>query len=100
MVIRTIAQWQALFKQHDESGVTAAQFCRDNDLCPKYFAKRKKDLAWPAGKAVKPRLVKLKKPKQNTSQQMATLQWGEVKLHINDSVSPQWLAGVIKALAS
>ena len=42
MVIRTTEQWQALFMQHDESGVTAAKLCRKNVLCPKYFAKRKK----------------------------------------------------------
>lgn len=46
MVKRSTQQWQALFKQHDDSGTRAAQFCRDNDLCPKYFAKRKKDLGW------------------------------------------------------
>ena len=99
MVIRTKEQWQNLFKQHHESGVTAAQFCRENDLCPKYFAKRKKDLEWSTSKTARPRLVKLKKPKQNSSQQALTLQCGEVKLTISDTVSPQWLAQVIKALA-
>ncbi|MBT0587740.1 hypothetical protein [Alteromonas oceanisediminis] len=44
---RSTQQWQALFKQHDDSGIIAAQFCRENDLFLKYFAKRKKDLDWP-----------------------------------------------------
>ena len=44
MVKRSIKQWRELFKQHDESGLTAAQFCRNNGLCPRYFSKRKKDL--------------------------------------------------------
>ena len=99
MVIRTTEQWQMLFKQHDKSGITAAQFCRENHLCPKYFAKRKKDLNWPTDKMLKSKLVKLRKPKQNVPLQIVTLQYGELKLHINDSVSPQWLAQVIKALA-
>ncbi len=99
MVIRTTEQWQMLFKQHDESDLTAAQFCRENDLCPKYFAKRKKDLNGSIDKSIKPRLVKLRKPKQNKHLHALTLQCGKVKLHINDSVSPQWLAQVIKVLA-
>ena len=99
MVIRTTEQWQTLFKQQKDSGISAAQFCRENNLCPKYFAKRKKDLNWPTDKSVKPKLVKLRKPKQNVGLQAVTLQCGELKLHINDSVSPLWLAQVIKALA-
>lgn len=48
MMIRSIEQWQALFKQHDESGLKASEFCRANKLCPRYFSKRKRDLAWSA----------------------------------------------------
>jgi len=37
-------QWLALFAQHDISGVSAAEFCKQNDLCPKYFSLRRKQL--------------------------------------------------------
>ena len=50
MVKRSIEQWQALFRQHNESGKLASEFCRDKGLCPKYFSKRKKDLGWQADK--------------------------------------------------
>ncbi len=47
---RTKEQWQELFAQHDTSGVSAAEFCQRNDLCPKYFSLRRKQLAKAAGK--------------------------------------------------
>jgi hypothetical protein len=99
MVKRSIKQWRELFKQHDESGLTAAQFCRNNGLCPRYFSKRKKDLAWPATVKVKSKLVKLIPPKPNTALPTLTLQLGNVKLNVNGELSPQWLAQVMKAVA-
>ncbi len=42
---RTKEQWQELFAQHDTSDVLAAEFCQQNDLCPKYFSVRRKQLA-------------------------------------------------------
>ncbi len=42
---RTEEQWQELFAQHDTSGVSAAEFCKQHNLCPKYFSLRRKQLA-------------------------------------------------------
>jgi hypothetical protein len=42
---RTHDQWQELFALHDTSGVSAAEFCKQNNLCPKYFSLRRKQLA-------------------------------------------------------
>jgi hypothetical protein len=47
---RSIEQWRELFAQQDTSGVSAAEFCKQNDLCPKYFSLRRKQLAKTAGK--------------------------------------------------
>lgn len=41
----TEEQWQELFARHDTSGVSAAEYCQQNDLCPKYFSVRRKQLA-------------------------------------------------------
>jgi hypothetical protein len=98
MVKRSTEQWLDLFKQHNESGLTAAQFCRDKELCPRYFSKRKRDLGWKAIPSFKPKLVKLTKPKPSRYLQPVTLQFGEAKLNIDGGVSPQWLAQVMKAL--
>lgn len=42
-------QWQELFAQQEASGVSAAEFCKQHDLCPKYFSLRRKQLAKVAG---------------------------------------------------
>lgn len=68
MITRSVEQWEALFKQHDESGLNLSHFCRENNLCPKYFSKHKKDLSWFSGKLTRndrqttsPKWVKLKR---------------------------------------
>ena len=45
MIKRSKQEWQALFSEHKSSGLTAAAFCRERSLCPKYFALRKRQLA-------------------------------------------------------
>lgn len=44
MIKRSEAQWRELFRQHKQSGLSAAAFCREHSLCPKYFSLRKKQL--------------------------------------------------------
>ena len=44
MTRRTKAQWQALIEQQQSSGLMAAEFCRQQNLNPKYFSLRKKQL--------------------------------------------------------
>ena len=53
MIKRSEAQWQALFQQHKASGLSAAECCRQQSLCPKHFSLRKKQLA------VKPAFVQV-----------------------------------------
>lgn len=99
MVKRSIEQWRALFKQQKESGVRASQFCRDNGLCPKYFSKRKKDLGWQPNTPVKPSMLKLLKPRIDTTHTII-LNVGDTQLSLSLSphTSPDWLARLIRAL--
>ena len=41
---RSKAVWLALFQQHIDSGLNAAEFCQLHSLDAKYFSKRKKEL--------------------------------------------------------
>jgi len=41
---RSNEQWRELFVQHDASGISAAVFCQQHNLCPKYFSLRRKQL--------------------------------------------------------
>lgn len=106
MVVRNIEQWQALFKQHDESGLKASEFCRANKLCPRYFSKRKRDLGWkitdvPAAPKT-PRLVKVKKEKSDNPSHDGhiTLQVQGVSIDIPVSQSSTWVANLVKALSA
>ena len=47
---RSNEQWQELFAQQEASTVSAAEFCQQNYLCPKYFSLRRKQLAKTAEK--------------------------------------------------
>jgi hypothetical protein len=102
MIIRSEHEWLDLFKQHEASGLSAAQFCRDENLCTRYFSKRKRQLAWPAKKQVrsvkkKPTAdfikVSMSKPSTNF-----TLECGDLKLCWNQLPPTDWLIGFIKAL--
>ena len=99
---RTIAQWQTLFSNHHTSGLTAAAFCRQHKLCPKYFSLRKKQRQWtppktvsttPTSSAFVPAKVTVIPP------QTIELTWQSVQLSLFVNVAPQWLAQLIKALA-
>ena len=41
---RTKSDWQALFTEHDQSGLTAVAFCQERNLNPKYFSLRRSQL--------------------------------------------------------
>lgn len=42
MAKRSVDDWSALFEAQVRGGLTAAQFCREQGLCPKYFSLRKR----------------------------------------------------------
>jgi len=56
MIKRSEFQWRELFQQQEQSGLSAAAFCREHSLNPKYFSLRKKQLSdQPAFVQVKPK---------------------------------------------
>ena len=44
MTKRTPEQWRDLFAAHQTSGLSQAQFCKQHQLCPKYFSLRRRQL--------------------------------------------------------
>lgn len=102
MVIRSKAQWLELFKKHEASGLNAAQFCRDENLCQRYFSKRKIQLGWSKNKATKK--VK-KKPAADfiqvsvaKTEVSCSLECGHLKLKFNQLPQANWLCELIKQL--
>lgn len=107
MVKRSVEQWQELFRQHDESGLSASQFCRENELCHRYFSKRKKDLGWLADKKYlqttpsKLRsFVKVKPTNQAVTQPSDSIkvQVHNVCITVPAAQSSIWVADLVKAL--
>lgn len=44
MIRRSKEQWLSLFQQQTDSGLSAAEFCKQHALCDKHFSLRKKQL--------------------------------------------------------
>jgi hypothetical protein len=101
---RNEEQWRALFAQQDASGVSAAVFCKQNELCPKYFSLRRKQLAKMAGKEetgfvrvkVKPNI-----PHEASGVKAAslTIRHHVGQLEFGTLPPPQWLAQLLRELA-
>jgi len=45
MTRRSKAEWLELIEEHQNSGLSAAEFCRLNQLNPKYFSLRRRQLS-------------------------------------------------------
>ena len=100
MVKRTEADWRALFEAHDASGLSAATFCKENKLCPKYFSLRRRQLLGEKPKVVSPAFVKIERSKSVASRGVGDirLKAGAVELQLIDA-SPEFIAAVVKQLA-
>lgn len=105
MIRRSHEEWEALFAKQASSGLSAAQFCTQQNLCPRYFSLRKKQLQWTAPKTfpvVQPRFVRVQKIRTPTLASMEKTHVilrhsrSEIEMH---SVSPDWLAQLLMALA-
>ena len=103
MMIRSKAQWLELFKKHEASGLSAAQFCRDEKLCAKHFSKRKQQLGWPSQQLsqspVKHKstsdFIKVDIPKTKSH---LSLELNGLKLSFDELPPTTWLADFLKAL--
>ena len=111
MTRRTRTQWQALFNEYDQSGLTAAAFCREKKLCPKYFSLRRRQLNTKAVEiqeaAASPKSFvramvsagEQRSPVLIGSADEIVLCQGDWHLSLPTSISPQWLASLINSLA-
>lgn len=97
---RTKEKWLSLFQQHQDSTLSASQFCKQNNLCPKYFSLRKKQLAWTA--EIKPTgFINATIPRQRVKSAVSPviqLTHNNIQLTLPTSINEQWLANLIKTL--
>lgn len=96
---RSPTQWRELFQAQQASGLSAAVFCREHQVCPKYFSLRRRQLlgdAVPATAVSAFVPVAVQRPVEAMTLEVrlsATL-----ALRVPTSVSPQWLAALLHAL--
>lgn len=102
MTKRTRSQWLSLFAKHHASSLTAAAFCRQYKLCPKYFCLRKKQLQWVPPKTLSAQTLPAFLPAKVTMAQAQSIEltWQSAQLSLPGSVPPQWVAQLMKALVS
>lgn len=95
---RTPAEWQQLIEQQQASGLTAAEFCRQQNINTKYFYLRRQRLSKINNDAA---FVIAKPAKEIADKQAVNMQLniGACGLTFNTPPQPQWLAELIKALA-
>lgn len=94
---RTKSDWQALFTEHKQSGLTAVAFCQERNLNPKYFCLRRKQLQTKMETKTSSAFVPVTMPISNTTS-MIELQQGSARLKIPMSVSPDWLVDLIQKI--
>jgi hypothetical protein len=87
---RSIEDWQVLITEQEKSGLTVPVFCRERGLNTKYFYLRRKRLS--THSAFVP--VQLKA----ASTQGIRIDWNDLSLQLPISLSPQWVADLIKHL--
>lgn len=101
---RSNEQWRELFSQHNTSGLSAAAFCQQHDLCPKYFSLRRKQLMKNNGE-VETGFVRVQ-VKQETKRKACGVTAASLIIHSNAGQlvfgtlpAPQWLAQLLRDLA-
>ena len=104
MIKRTSEQWYELFAQQMASGLSAQQFCKQNDLCPKHFSVRKKQLGFVTPKAsgdfirVVKKKTSLPPPVSRDKDIQCIFRRGDCTLHFDAIPSTEWLAQLLRAL--
>jgi hypothetical protein len=99
---RSKEEWQELILHQAESGLSAQQFCRDNDVCPKYFSIRKKQLGLRQSAFVPVLQSKRANPEipaTTLKSSSLVLRHGECCLHFEVTPDSAWLAQLVRELA-
>ncbi|MCC5879905.1 IS66 family insertion sequence element accessory protein TnpA [Aliidiomarina sanyensis] len=95
---RTREQWRELIAEFEQSDLSQKQFCEPQGINPAYFSQRRLELQREAedndtGFA-------LAVPQSVNSQQTVQLRIDETELVLPLSVSPRWVAQLVKELSA
>lgn len=101
MIKRTREQWLELFKEFEQSKLLASEFCKERNICQRYFSKRKLQLGF--GVTQKPVAKKLVKVERivpaDTAAKPRKLHYGDTTtITLPSAQSPEWVASLLNAL--
>ena len=100
MTRRTKDDWRKLIEQQSQSDLSVADFCKQHQLGQTYFYKRKSDLRKRSAKTHPSKFIRAQPSKSNTIHRTSIkLQYQQTELSLPLSLSPTWLAELVKALA-
>ena len=93
---KTKTQWLALFAEQENSGFSAAEFCRKHNLCEPYFYLKRKKLRSSSDKLS---TFVAARPERKLLSGNAALRFGSCQLDVPTGADPQWLAQLMKFLS-
>ena len=93
---RTLADWQTINDEYEASRLSVTEFCRDHDFSPKYFYAVRSKLKQ---KQQPKSFVKIEREQLPVKHDVITLTFAGGYLSVPSSVSPRWVAELIRALA-
>lgn len=98
---RSKEDWQELILRQAESDLSAQQFCRNHDVCPKYFSIRKKQLGSRQSAFVPVLQSKRTNPEipAPTLKSAFILRHGGCCLYFEAMPDSTWLAQLVRELA-
>jgi len=91
------AQWLELIAQQKQSGLKASEFCRQQELNPQYFSKRKRQLgshSEPASQLSS--FIKVQashKTSAPTKENSISLSYQNIQLQLPTNIEPHWFCG-------
>jgi len=96
---RNKEDWKALVEAQLESGLSAAEFCREQQINAKYFSKRKTEALRLADQPeLASAFVKIQPPVQTTQSICIQLHYKHARLQIPSSIGSAWLADFLGLL--
>ena len=95
---RTREQWRALIAEFEQSDLSQKDFCEPRGINPAYFSQRRLELQRDAEDTATG--FALAVPQSPATQHTLQLRVGQTKLVLPLSVSPRWVAQLVKELSA
>lgn len=92
---RTKSDWQDLFNEHEQSGLTAVAFCHERNLNPKYFCLRRKQLQPNNQNTVASAFTAVTLPSSSVTSMIELHLNDAIKLTLPQNISSAWLVDFI-----